>query len=142
MTTHPRTGRENSVEPYPTFITSAHAADSASARAEHGEKAPARTGSGVDFRDLFAEAGAESKAVAAGEPGKEARFEEVRKAVDIKALRDQMLPPTMNLEHPDPECDLDYVANHSRKAKVHVALSNSFGFGGTNGSLIFKRWAE
>ena len=62
--------------------------------------------------------------------------------ITVLALRDQELPPTTNLEQPDPECDLDYVPNHSRKAKVNIALSNSFGFGGTNGSLIFKRWAE
>jgi 3-oxoacyl-[acyl-carrier-protein] synthase II len=62
--------------------------------------------------------------------------------ITILALRDQELPPTMNLDQPDPECDLDYVPNHSRKAKVDIALSNSFGFGGTNGSLIFKRWEE
>jgi 3-oxoacyl-[acyl-carrier-protein] synthase II len=63
-------------------------------------------------------------------------------AICVLVLRHQVLPPTINLEHPDPECDLDYVPNHSRKAKVNVALSNSFGFGGTNGSLIFKRWTE
>ena len=62
--------------------------------------------------------------------------------ITVLALRDQELPPTMNLDQPDPECDLDYVPNHSRKAKVNIALSNSFGFGGTNGSLIFKRWEE
>ena len=62
--------------------------------------------------------------------------------ITVLALRDQMLPPTINLDNPDPECDLDYVPNKSRKAKVNIALSNSFGFGGTNGSLIFKRWAE
>lgn len=62
--------------------------------------------------------------------------------ITVLALCDQVLPPTMNLDKPDAECDLDYVANHSRKAKVNIALSNSFGFGGTNGSLIFKRWAE
>ncbi|MFL6439071.1 MAG: beta-ketoacyl-ACP synthase II [Terriglobales bacterium] len=62
--------------------------------------------------------------------------------ITVLALCDQVLPPTMNLEKPDPECDLDYVANKSRKAKLDIALSNSFGFGGTNGSLIFKRWAE
>lgn len=62
--------------------------------------------------------------------------------ITVLALRDQMLPPTINLDKPDPECDLDYVPNHSRKGKVNIALSNSFGFGGTNGSLIFKRWAE
>jgi 3-oxoacyl-[acyl-carrier-protein] synthase II len=62
--------------------------------------------------------------------------------ITVLALCDQVLPPTMNLDKPDPECDLDYVANKSRKAKLEIALSNSFGFGGTNGSLIFKRWAE
>ena len=60
--------------------------------------------------------------------------------ITVLALRDQMLPPTVNLDNPDPECDLDYVPNHARKGKVNIALSNSFGFGGTNGSLIFKRW--
>jgi len=62
--------------------------------------------------------------------------------ITVLALRDQMLPPTINLDNPDPECDLDYVPNKSRKAKVNIALSNSFGFGGTNGSLIFRRWAD
>jgi len=62
--------------------------------------------------------------------------------ITILALRDQILPPTINLKNPDPECDLDYVPNVSRKAPLNIALSNSFGFGGTNGSLIFKRWVE
>ena len=62
--------------------------------------------------------------------------------ITILALRDQILPPTINLSNPDPECDLDYVPNVARKAPLNIALSNSFGFGGTNGSLIFKRWAE
>jgi 3-oxoacyl-[acyl-carrier-protein] synthase II len=60
--------------------------------------------------------------------------------ISILALRDQILPPTINQEHPDPACDLDYVPNHSRGAEVTYAVSNSFGFGGTNASLIFKRW--
>ena len=59
----------------------------------------------------------------------------------VLALRDQILPPTINQESPDPECDLDYVPNHARKATVDYALSNSFGFGGTNAALIFKRWS-
>ncbi len=57
----------------------------------------------------------------------------------ILAIRDQILPPTINLDNQDPECDLDYVANTARDAKVEVAMSNSFGFGGTNGTLIFKK---
>jgi len=61
--------------------------------------------------------------------------------ISVLALRDQILPPTINLETPDPECDLDYVPNHARKALVEYALSNSFGFGGTNAALIFKRWS-
>jgi len=55
------------------------------------------------------------------------------------ALRDQVSPPTINLRTPDPECDLDYVANTARKMPIRVALSNSFGFGGTNGTLVFAR---
>jgi len=62
--------------------------------------------------------------------------------ITVLALRDQILPPTANLDNPDPECDLDYVPNHSRKADVQYAMSNSFGFGGTNGALLFRRWAE
>jgi 3-oxoacyl-[acyl-carrier-protein] synthase II len=61
--------------------------------------------------------------------------------ISVLALRDQTLPPTINLENPDPECDLDYVPKHARKASVEYALSNSFGFGGTNAALIFKRWS-
>jgi 3-oxoacyl-[acyl-carrier-protein] synthase II len=57
----------------------------------------------------------------------------------VLALRDQILPPTINLENPSDECDLDYVTHTARDAKVNVALSNSFGFGGTNGSLVFKK---
>ena len=60
--------------------------------------------------------------------------------ISVLALRDQILPPTINQETPDPECDLDYIPNHARKADVQYALSNSFGFGGTNAALIFKRW--
>jgi 3-oxoacyl-[acyl-carrier-protein] synthase II len=60
--------------------------------------------------------------------------------ISVLALRDQILPPTINQETPDPACDLDYVPNTARKASVDYALSNSFGFGGTNAALIFKRW--
>jgi 3-oxoacyl-[acyl-carrier-protein] synthase II len=62
--------------------------------------------------------------------------------ISVLALRDQALPPTINQETPDPECDLDYVPNHMRKADIEYALSNSFGFGGTNAALLFKRWAS
>ena len=62
--------------------------------------------------------------------------------ITVLALRDQILPPTINYETPDPECDLDYVPNQSRKVQMNFALSNSFGFGGTNGCLIFRRWTE
>ncbi len=62
--------------------------------------------------------------------------------ITVLALRDQILPPTANLDNPDPECDLDYVPIHPRKAKLEYAMSNSFGFGGTNGALLFKRWSE
>ncbi len=62
--------------------------------------------------------------------------------ITVLALRDQVLPPTINIFNQDPKCDLDYVPNKARKANLEYALSNSFGFGGTNGSLIFKRWAE
>jgi len=61
--------------------------------------------------------------------------------ISVLALRDQILPPTINYETPDPNCDLDYVPNTARKASVEYALSNSFGFGGTNAALIFKRWS-
>ena len=56
----------------------------------------------------------------------------------VLALRDQVAPPTINLETPDPECDLDYVPNVARAMKLTVAVSNSFGFGGTNASLVFR----
>jgi 3-oxoacyl-[acyl-carrier-protein] synthase II len=57
----------------------------------------------------------------------------------ILAIRDQVSPPTINLDNPDAECDLDYVAHTAREMKIDVALSNSFGFGGTNGTLIFRK---
>jgi len=57
----------------------------------------------------------------------------------ILAIRDQVSPPTINLRTPDPQCDLDYVPNEKRRMPIRVALSNSFGFGGTNGTLIFRQ---
>jgi 3-oxoacyl-[acyl-carrier-protein] synthase II len=55
------------------------------------------------------------------------------------AIRDQVAPPTINLDNPDPECDLDYIPNAARKMKIDIALTNSFGFGGTNGTLVLRR---
>jgi 3-oxoacyl-[acyl-carrier-protein] synthase II len=62
--------------------------------------------------------------------------------ITVLAIRDQVAPATVNHEHPDADCDLDYVPNQARPMKIDHALSNSFGFGGTNGCLIFKRYAE
>ena len=62
--------------------------------------------------------------------------------IAIQALLEQVVPPTTNLDDPDPECDLNYVPNKPQAAPVNIALSNSFGFGGTNGSLIFRRWSD
>ena len=62
--------------------------------------------------------------------------------ISILAMRSDILPPTINYEEPDPDCDLDYVPNAAREAEIEYALSNSFGFGGTNASLIFKRYSE
>ena len=60
--------------------------------------------------------------------------------ISALVLRDQVVPPTINLENPDPECDLDYVPTEKRSVSVTYTLSNSFGFGGTNACLIFKRY--
>ncbi len=60
----------------------------------------------------------------------------------IMAINHGQIPPTINLEHPDPECDLDYVPNHARAKVVNVALSNSFGFGGHNSVLVFRRYVS
>ena len=62
--------------------------------------------------------------------------------ITVLAIRDQVAPPTINYETPDPECDLDYVPNQARPMRIDYALTNSFGFGGTNGALIFKRYSE
>jgi 3-oxoacyl-[acyl-carrier-protein] synthase II len=62
--------------------------------------------------------------------------------ITVLVLRDQVVPPTINYENPDPDCDLDYVPNQARKMKVEYALSNSFGFGGTNAALLFRRYAD
>jgi 3-oxoacyl-[acyl-carrier-protein] synthase II len=66
----------------------------------------------------------------------------VEAAISALAIKHQVIPPTINYETPDPECDLDYVPNTKREAKIDYALSNSFGFGGTNGALLFKRFTE
>jgi 3-oxoacyl-[acyl-carrier-protein] synthase II len=60
--------------------------------------------------------------------------------LSVLAIRDQVAPPTINYENPDPECDLDYVPNVARPMKIDVAVSNSFGFGGTNGTLVLRRF--
>jgi 3-oxoacyl-[acyl-carrier-protein] synthase II len=57
----------------------------------------------------------------------------------VLSLYDQKAPPTINLHNPDPECDLDYCANTARDMKMDIAVKNNFGFGGTNGTLVFKR---
>ena len=62
--------------------------------------------------------------------------------ITVLSLRDQVVPPTMNLKSPGEGCDLDFVPNESRKVTMEYALSNSFGFGGTNGCLVFRRWTE
>jgi 3-oxoacyl-[acyl-carrier-protein] synthase II len=63
----------------------------------------------------------------------------VEAVFSILAIRDQIAPPTINLDNPDPECDLDYVPNIAREMKIDITMSNSFGFGGTNGTVIFKK---
>ena len=65
----------------------------------------------------------------------------VEAIMSVLTLTDQVIPPTINLEHPDPRCDLDYVPHTARDSSVNVVLTNSFGFGGTNGSLIFSKFA-
>ena len=60
----------------------------------------------------------------------------------VLAIRDQVAPPTINLEEPGEGCDLDFVPNQAKPRPIDVVVSNSFGFGGTNGSLVFRRFAE
>jgi len=66
----------------------------------------------------------------------------VEAVASVLAMRDNRIPPTINYEFPDPECDLDYVPNEARDARVDVVLSNSFGMGGQNASLVLRRWVE
>lgn len=66
----------------------------------------------------------------------------IEAVVSVLALRDQIVPPTINYETPDPECDLDYVPNEARKMDVNVVMSNSLGFGGHNATLVFKKFVE
>ena len=64
----------------------------------------------------------------------------IEAVISALSIRDQIAPPTINLDNQDPECDLDFVPNTAREMKIDVAMSNSFGFGGTNGTLVFKRY--
>jgi 3-oxoacyl-[acyl-carrier-protein] synthase II len=64
----------------------------------------------------------------------------VESVVTALAIKRGIIPPTINYENPDPECDLDYVPNEAREGEVKIALSNSFGFGGTNAALLFRRY--
>ena len=63
-------------------------------------------------------------------------------AICVKVLQTGIIPPTINYETPDPQCDLDYVPNTAREAKLEHVLSNSFGFGGTNATLVFSQHRE
>lgn len=64
----------------------------------------------------------------------------IEAAATVLAIHDGLIPPTINLDAPDPECDLDYVPHTARPARIRAALNNSFGFGGTNASLAFIRF--
>jgi 3-oxoacyl-[acyl-carrier-protein] synthase II len=64
----------------------------------------------------------------------------VEAVITVKAVQEGVAPPTINLEHPDPQCDLDYIPDGAREIDIKLALSNSFGFGGHNVSLLFKQF--
>jgi len=66
----------------------------------------------------------------------------IEAAVSVLTIQNGIIPPTINLENPDPDCDLDYVPNVARQKKVRTVLSNSFGFGGHNASLVFVTYDE
>jgi len=66
----------------------------------------------------------------------------IESVITVLTIHHGLLPPTINHDTPDPECDLDYVPNAARRADVRYALTNSFGFGGTNASLLFKKFEE
>ncbi len=66
----------------------------------------------------------------------------VEAVVCVLCMRDNIVPPTINLDNPEPQCDLDYVPHKARKMDVNCVMSNSFGFGGTNACLVFKRLKE
>jgi len=66
----------------------------------------------------------------------------IEAAICVLSILTGVIPPTINLHHSDPECDLDYVPNEARQAEVRAAMSNSMGFGGHNACLIFKRFEE
>ena len=65
----------------------------------------------------------------------------VEAVISVLAITHGVMPPTINYEHPDPECDLDYLPNQARRAPVETALSNSLGFGGHNATIIFKKFS-
>jgi 3-oxoacyl-[acyl-carrier-protein] synthase II len=66
----------------------------------------------------------------------------VEAIASVKAIQQQMAPPTINYQTPDPECDLDYIPNNAQSFEINSVMSNSFGFGGHNGVLVFKKYTE